>query len=37
LPKPTGELVRSNPDMTAYAIAKAAGCDVKTAAKYRAP
>ena len=29
------ELVRSKPSMSAYAIAKAVGCDVKTAAKYR--
>jgi DNA invertase Pin-like site-specific DNA recombinase len=28
------ELVRGEPSMTAYAIAKAVGCDVKTAAKY---
>lgn len=27
-------LARENPAMTAYAIAKAVGCDVKTAAKY---
>jgi DNA invertase Pin-like site-specific DNA recombinase len=27
-------LARENADMTAYAIAKAVGCDVKTAAKY---
>ncbi len=27
-------LARENPGMTAYAIAKAVGCDVKTAAKY---
>ncbi len=27
-------LARDNPGMTAYAIAKAVGCDVKTAAKY---
>jgi DNA invertase Pin-like site-specific DNA recombinase len=28
------ELVHGEPSMTAYAIAKAMGCDVKTAAKY---
>jgi len=27
-------LARERPDMTPYAIAKAVGCDVKTAAKY---
>lgn len=27
-------LARENPEMTAYAIAKATGCDAKTAAKY---
>jgi len=27
-------LARERPDMSAYAIAKAVGCDVKTAAKY---
>jgi DNA invertase Pin-like site-specific DNA recombinase len=28
-------LVASSPGMSSYALAKAAGCDIKTAAKYR--